>query len=158
MIKEFNNIDEIEKYYDKESNTYIFKEDGEYIDLIEFNFDLSITSNIIAFNINACDINAGDINALDINARNIDVLNINARNIDARDIYAYDIKACDIKACDIDAHNINAWNIIAHDISYFALCFAYKNINCKSIKGRRKNAKHFVFDEKIEIKEETYIE
>lgn len=116
MVKEFNSLEEIEKYYDEKANTYIFKEDDEYIDLVIFNFDLDIKANI-----DACDINARDINAININA--------------------YDITADDINAYDIKANNI----------IYFAVCFAYENIKCKSIKGRRENAEHFVLDGKIEI-------
>ena len=53
MIKEFNSLEEIKKYYDKKTNTYIFEEDGQVIELIKFNFDLNIKSNINARNINA---------------------------------------------------------------------------------------------------------
>ena len=108
MTKEFYSIKEIKEYYNEETNTYVFKENGEYIDLVVFNFDL---------------------------------------NIDA-DINAYDIKAHSISAWDIDALNINA-----DDIDYYAVCFAYYNIKCKSIKGRRKNAKHFVLDGKLEVEQ-----
>lgn len=127
MTKEFYSLDEIQKYYDKKSNTYIFIEDDEMIDLVVFNFDLDIRTS---------DINAKNINAFDIRA-----CNIKACNIDA----------CDIKAMNIEAWDINAWNIEAQDISYYAVCFAYNNIKCKSIKGRRNNAKHFVLDGKLEV-------
>ena len=96
MFKEFNTIEEIKKYYDEKTNTYVFKEDNRYIELVVFNFDLDINSSIIAW-----------------------------------DIYAY--------------------NIYAKDISYCAVCFAYNNITCKSIQGRRKNAKHFVLDGVLEV-------
>ena len=136
MIKEFNSLEEIKKYYDKKANTYIFKEDGEYIDLIKFNFDLNIKSNINAWNINA--------------------RNIKARNIKAGDIKAGDINAGDINAGYINARNINAWDInslsiVADTIIYFAVCFAHFYIRCISIKGRISNAKHFVLDGKIKI-------
>ena len=108
MTKEFNNLQEIEKYYDEKINTYVFKED-----LVMFNFNLDVDS----------DIEAGDIIAWNINA------------------------------LDINADNINAININANDISYYAVCFAYNDIKCKSIKGRRKNAKHFVLDGKLEVEE-----
>ena len=121
MIKEFNSLDEIQKYYDEKSNTYIFKENGSYIDLVVFNFDLDVEANIDA----GC----------------IDALNINAVNIKAWDVYTRNL----------DAYNIVAWNIYAWNISYFAVCFAYDNIKCKSIKGRRENAKHFVLDGKLEM-------
>jgi len=109
------------------------------------------------------DINAWDINAWDINAENINAWNINAGDINACNIYAGDINACiidagDINAWDINAENINAWNINAGDINarnitYYAVCWAYNNIKCLSIKGRRENSKHFVLDGRIMIKE-----
>ena len=54
---------------------------------------------------------------------------------------------------DISAHNISAYNISARgSISYYAVCFAYYNIVCHSIKGARNGAKHFVLDGKITIR------
>ena len=141
MVKEFNSLEEIEEYYDIETNTYIFKEDGEHIDLVIFNFDLNVEANIDAYDIEACDINAWDINAC----------NINADNIKARDVHASNINAWNIDAYNIKAGDINAWNIDACDISYWAVCFAYNSIKCKSIKGRRRNSKHFVLDGKLEV-------
>lgn len=129
MVKEFNNLKEIKKYYDRKTNTYVFKEDNKYIDLVVFNFDLNIKSNIYA-------------------------QQLEARNINACNINAWDIRASRIRACDINANDINSFSIVADNINYFAVCFAYKNIKCKSIKGRRENAKHFVLDGKIEIAEE----
>ena len=123
IIKEFNNLEEIQKYYVKETNTYVFKEDDRYIDLVIFNFDLDVNSNIEAY---------------DINANNIDV---------------YDIKASNINALDVDSDNICVRSINANNISYYAVCFAYNNIKCKSIKGRRKNHKHFVLDGKLEVED-----
>lgn len=167
-IKEFNSLEEIEKYYDEKSSTYIFKENGTYIDLVVFNFDLKIRANISAVNIEAHNIYAWDINAGDIIGGDIDVLkivaghinagNINARNIEACDIDALNIKAGDIAAVNIKVNNIyceniEAINIEALDISYYAVCFAYNNIKCKSIKGRRNNAKHFVLDGTLEVEE-----
>ena len=99
MIKEFHNLDEIQKYYDEESNTYVFKEYGTYINLIVFSFDLNVEANIYAWN---------------IYANNINAYNINAKSIKADDIVA-------------------------------------NNIECKSIKGRIENAKHFVLDGHIYI-------
>ena len=136
MIKEFNSLNEIKKYYDEKTNTYIFKEDGSYIDSIVFNFDLDVLVNI-----EACDIKANNIYA-----NNIRAFNIKANNIDAMNI-----EACEINASDIRANNINAWNIYAKNITYYAVCYAYNNIKCKSIKGRRANSKHFVLDGTLEV-------
>ena len=159
MIKEFNSLEEIQKYYDEKTNTYVFKENNEYISLVKFNFDLHVEANIKARNINACDITANDIKAENINAWDINADNIIARNIDAWNITTHDFFANDINANDILAHNINACNIEAGDISannisYHAVCFAYDSIKCKSIKGRYRNAKHFVLDGVLEVEED----
>lgn len=136
-MKEFNSIEEMKPYYDKEKNVFYIEDD------IKLNFDLECSWDIIALNITALNINARNINTVNITA-----LNITARNIDAGDIDAGDIKAGDIYAVDINARNIDAL-----DISYYAVCFAYKDIKCTSIKGSRDNCKHFVLDGEIKIKE-----
>ena len=128
MTKEFNNLEEIQKYYNKKTNTYIFKENGEYIEFVIFHFNLDVDADIDAFTIIGRD--------------------ITALNIEASDIIACDIKVKDIYADNIDADNIKATNII-----YLAVCFAYNTIKCKSITGRYRNAKHFVLDGKLEIEE-----
>ena len=74
----FNNLEEMESYYIKENNTYVFR------DNITIDCPLSITANIDAWNIDAEDINAEDINAGDINAWDINAGNINAKNIKYR--------------------------------------------------------------------------
>ena len=143
MVKQFDNLKEIQKYYDKNTNTYVFVKNKEYIEVVVFDFDLNVEANIDAY----------DIEALDINAWNINACNINANNIKARNINAIDIDACNINADNISACNIEACNISANNISYHAVCFAYDSIKCKSIKGRRKNSKHFVLDGKLEVEE-----
>lgn len=125
MIKEFNNLEEIQKYYDKKTNTYVFKENDKYIGLIKINFDLNIKSNI-------------------------DCRNINGKNITAYDIDACDIYACDIYAYDINARDIYAWSISADNIIYSSECFTYLNIKCKSIKSLEENAVHCVLGGEIE--------
>lgn len=61
MIKNFNCLKEIHKYYDAKTNTYIFKEGNLYIDYVIFNFDLYVDANINALNIIGQDINASNI-------------------------------------------------------------------------------------------------
>ena len=78
--------------------------------------------------------------------------NINVEaNIKACNILADNINSYDINALNINAYDINALNINAQDIVYYAVCCAYNNIICESIKGRRNNNKHFVLDGKIII-------
>jgi hypothetical protein len=73
-----------------------------------------------------------DINLININI--INAGNINAKNINARNINAWDI---------------DAMNIDAGDIIYYAACFAYSSFKCKSVRGKRNNAKHFCLDSEI---------
>lgn len=155
MVKQFDSLKEIQKYYDKNTNTYVFVENEEYIEVVVFDFDLNVEANIDAYDIEALDINAWDIKACNINADNIKVRNIEAININAWNIDAYNIKAGDIITGNISACNIEAGDISANGISYHAVCFAYDSIKCKSIKGRRKNSKHFVLDGKLEVEEEN---
>ena len=136
------------------------KIEGDFIMTEDLNIedDLIVKGNIygkngIRYNITAGNIDAGNIDAGNITARDITAWNINAKDITAWNITAGNIDAGNITALDIDAWDINALNINARDINYFAVCFAYKNINCKSIKGRRVNYKHFVLDGEIKTKE-----
>ena len=143
-IREFNSLEEIQKYYDKRRNTYIFEEDGNYIGLVIFRFDLKVRANIRALNIigrdievlniKALDIRAGDINALDIVAGNINAVNINAKDIDA-----FDIDAVNVIARDMDVDNISVRKIDVRDINGCIICDEPENIKCKSIQGGRKD-------------------
>ncbi len=136
--KEFNNLEEIQKYYDVRTNTYVFKEDDEFIDLVIFNFDLNLNSNI---------------SAKDIVGFGIDVLDINCLDLNAHNIYAFNIISVNIYALNITANIINAYNIFANDIIYYAFCFTYSGIKCKSIKGITDYSKHFVLGGKLEVLE-----
>lgn len=128
--KVFNNLEEMEKYYNEQTNTYVFKENYEYMD-IEINFELRIDSNIKANNIDASDINA---------------LNINAHNIKAWVIVANNIKA----------NNIEAYKIKANDISFYAFCITASKLECTSIKGMRINHIYKCLDNDIVFKPKQY--
>ncbi len=153
QIKIFNNLEEIQKYYNSNTDTYEFVEDRELLN-VQFNFDLVIRSSIYAKNIKAKNINSHNINAWNITAINIKAYNIMALDINANYIRAWDINACYIFACNIFAFNIYATDIKAKTISYYAICFAYKNIVCEFIKNRYLTGKHFVLDGKVIIKGE----
>ena len=112
MTKEFNSLDEIQKYYDVRTNAYIFKENKNFIDKIVLNFDLQVESDIKACNIDALNILAWNIYAEDINSDNINACNIEACNIDAKYIIANYIYAHNIKALYIHASDIMDKNTI----------------------------------------------
>jgi hypothetical protein len=157
MIK-FNNLEEMQPYFNDRTNTYEFMEDGGVLE-ITIPFDFYTNKNIIAGNINAVNIEARNIEALNIDAKNIKAWNINAMNINARDINAWNITAWNISTQIIDAKNINALkvlstltinteNIIATEIntgniSFQGVCFSYNDIICKSINEKHPNAKYF---------------
>ena len=156
---EFKDNEELKSYVEEHK---IIKESITCDFNICLNTDLIVKGNINAVNIDAVNINAVNIDAVNINAVNIDAYNIdagdiNAYDIDAGDIKAWDINAKDINANDIDAWNINADDINADDINYNAVCFAYNDIKCKSITGRKDNCKHFVLDGKIIFKEKEVV-
>ena len=140
-IREFNNLEEIQKYYDKETNTYIFKENDIFIGTIIFNFALEINANIRGGNIKAWDIKAFDIRATNISCLNIMAIDIDARNIDCMNLTAKDIIALNIDALNITARNINVDNIFAKsidargEIDCYDTCVASEYIKCKSIIG-----------------------
>ena len=125
-----NSLEEMKPYYNKNKNTYEFIENYKKIDIC-FTFSIDIKADINAGNIEAVNINAWNINAGDINARDIVAERINARNIDAGDI--------------------DAWNINAGNISFYAICCAHQTLKCKSIEGRRENAKYFCLDNEVEF-------
>ena len=104
MTKEFNNLEEIQKYYDKKTNTYVFKENDEHIDVVKFNFNLEIKSNIDAFDIDAWNISAFNIKAWDIIANDINANNINAHNIS---YYAVCFAYCNIRCKSIKGEKEN---------------------------------------------------
>ena len=78
-------------------------------------------------------------------------LSVEANICNARDIKAWDINARDINAWDINARDINARDIKACSIYFYAVCFAYNDILCTSIKGNHPNSKYFTLDGKITI-------
>lgn len=136
-MKVFNSLEEMNPYYNEETNTYEFIENNRLID-IKIDFDLNIKCNI---------------NALDIKARGIKALDIKARDINARNINAFDIKASDdINAGDIKAYDINAGNINANNISFYSVCFARETFVCNTIIGIRENSKYFCLDSDVVIK------
>ena len=157
MVRVFNNLQEIKKYYNRKTNTYIFKENGKFIDEIIINFDLNIESNIEAHNVRGTSITAKNIHALNITAWEIKAYDIESRCIDvgviqARDIYTSTIEAMDIYARDINAtFGIDAINIYARDIVYMATCSAYEDFKCNSIKCGHQFPLHYSLYGKLEV-------
>ena len=114
---------------------------------VKFECSISIDASIVVI---GGDITAGNICAHDITAKNIIACNITAGG----DIDAGDINVRNVTAFDVTAGNIIAGNIDARDILYYAVCFAYQDIKCVSINGKRENARHFCLDGEITIKKE----
>ena len=99
-----NNLEEMKKYYDKKTNTYVFD------DNVEITINIEVESHIKALDINAWNIDARDINARDIKAQNIDAQNIDAYNINAQDInyYAYCIAYHTFKCKSAKGRRVNS--------------------------------------------------
>ena len=80
--KKFHNIEEIKKYYVPEINTYMFEENGVYLN-VAFLFDLEVDSNIFANNILAKDITCLELSTIHLDASNIKATKLIADNIKA---------------------------------------------------------------------------
>lgn len=146
MIKIFKNLEEMESYYNYKTDMYEFIKNGNLISIYLY-FDLKTTSGINAMNIMAHNIETSEINARNIMVRDIYTLDINANNIIANDIYARNIKA----------RNIYANIIKAKDIKYHAFCCAESKFICNSIKGDKKNSKHYCLDSEIIVNDTKYM-
>ena len=151
--KEFYSLEEIQQYYDERANTYIFKENNSYIKKVIFNFDLNVEANIDARDIQAHNMRAFNIDACEIKAQNIMSYDIQAYSVEAEYVRSTDITSNYIFVNRIDAADIWAVVIIADYISYHAVCYAYKIIQCKHIEGAYKFSQHFVLFGALEVKE-----
>ena len=87
--KKFECLDEIEKYYVKEINTYMFEENGRYLNVL-FLFDFSVKANIFANNIKAKGIVCLELSAVNLDAYDIDASRIIADNIEALTVNVQD--------------------------------------------------------------------
>lgn len=154
-MKTFNNLEEMQPYYNANTDTYEFFENEKRFD-VEFGFGLKTDRSINARNIIARNITADNIKAWNIKACDIDAKDIEARNIDAKDIEAWNITAENINAENINAWNITSENINAGDIKFFAVCFAYETFICDSIKGRHKNSRYFCLESEVVINKKEY--
>lgn len=114
--KKFNNLEEIKKYYVPESNTYMFEENGAYLNVV-FMFDVNVDSNIFANNIKAKDIecleiSTVDIDAYDIKAYRLIAYNIEALTVNVRDKIVYSGKInirCSINCGKLLYNRLSAW-------------------------------------------------
>ena len=159
-MKTFNSLEEMRPYYNANTGTYDFFENGERIDIcINFFLDIEediIANKIIARQIQVNDIYANDVRVLYIDACDIHANNIYASKINANDIYANDIDANDIITQNIDAKNLRAFNIYAQNIKSYMIdfsivCLAHKKIICKTINGKRENSRYFCLDSDVVI-------
>ena len=89
-------------------------------------FNLQVKGNLDCWNLNCCNLNCWDLKCYNLDCRNLN--------------------CCNLDCCDLDCYDLDCW-----DLNFFAVCFAYDNIKCKSIKGRRENSRYFVLDGKIII-------
>ena len=91
-----NNANEIEKYYNKKTDTYIVDNDMKFNCDIVINGNIKVEGNIFAVNIDARNINAYDIKADTIVANNINADSIYADSLQASNITGFLIKVDNI--------------------------------------------------------------
>jgi len=96
----------------------------------EYNESLTVEGNILGKDVNRYNLKVcGDLDCLNLNCWNLDCRNLNCGDLDC-------------------------WNLKAKKVLYYAVAFAYNNMEVESIKGRRENCKHFCLDGQITIKDE----
>ncbi len=67
-------------------------------------------------------------------------------NLEGHNLTCLDLKCHNLDCLDLECENLDCMNL-----SYFAVAIAYKSFKCNSVKGKRKNSKHFCLDSEIEI-------
>ena len=98
---------------------------------IHCNLDLDI--NIKCNNIfSEYDLVLGDLDAMSVKVRDLKALKIRVTNLEAEEVQARSIEALN--------------NIQARSITYYSVCYAYNKLEYSTIKGTRKNSRHFVLD------------
>ena len=94
-----------------------------------------------------CDINI----KVHIICKDLICWDLDCRNFNCRDLHCGDLICWDLHCLDIDCADLNCQDLHCRDLNYHAVAFAYKTFKCKSVKGRRKNSKHFCLDSDIII-------
>jgi len=69
-----------------------------------------------------------------------------------QNLKCWDLKCRNLKCWDLKCGNLECWDLECWDLEYYAVAFAYNSFKCKSVKGKRRNSKHFCLDEEIEFK------
>ena len=147
-MKEFTNLRQLKKYFNKEDNAYYFYEkNGTCFDVM-FNFDVDVGDSCIEARniINSCDIKAsiircGYIDACDINTDTLLADDVNVCSIKANHIEAYNMIAHDIKASYINVNIAIVNNIKAARIDYSDACIARGDIRYEVVENCRKQGK-----------------
>ena len=126
LAKYIKEKEELEKYYSKEMDAYLFEED------VNITFDIDTKSRIIS-------------------CGNLVVGNLKAEEIKASNIIARDL----ISNTSIRAKDIIAFKITAKTIDYFKMCCAYYELNCDAIHHKSKKAKCICLEKEIKLEEEN---
>lgn len=124
----FTNIEELKERYNNKVGGYILGGD------VKIAFDLHTTRNIHAQKLTAQNISAPHIHAHKLNAENINVGTL-------------------IVLGDMNANDVIAEHLFVHGkLRFNAVCVAYKEFECESIKGNRKNAKYMCLDNEVIVR------
>lgn len=129
MERDFFNLDEIQKYYVKDANAYVFKEEDNFID-VYLHFDLDVEANIEVWNLSSVyditclNLKANDVLVNSLKANTIDANNIEAINVETDNIELWNLKADNVIAKDIKAWEISVNSLKVDAIQYNLICDA----------------------------------
>jgi hypothetical protein len=120
--------------------------DGSIIGKDGKRFSLVVNGDLKCHNLDCRDLDCHNLNCWDL-----DCHNLNCYDLNCWDLNCWDLNCCNLNCWDLDCHDLNCHDLDCLDLSFYAVCFAYKNIVCQSISSRRENSRYFVLDGKIFI-------
>ena len=101
------------------------------------------------WNFNGWDFNGWDFNGRDFNGGDFNGWDFNGGNFNGRDFNGGNFNGRDFNGGNFNGRDFNGW-----DISYYGWFIVYKDIKCKSIKGRREKCFYKCLDGTLIIKKE----
>jgi len=93
-----------------------------------------------SWNLKCQDLDCWDLDCWNLKCWNLDCWNLDCLNLKCKDLKCWDLKCQELKA---------------KNVSYYGVAVAYNSMEVESIKGRRKNSKHFCLDSEIVIKKKV---
>ena len=114
--------------------------------------DLFLMNDDTRFDFTGRDFKGRNFTGGDFNGGDFTGWNFTGRDFNGGDFNGWDFNGGDFKGRNFTGRNFTGGDFNGGVISYYAVFCVYDSCFCSSIVGRRKNARHFALDGKIEIR------